>query len=207
MFDDGGGDVHTPQVRFSGFNDEWVEKKLGEVSTVVRGSSPRPIHDAKWFDKTSDVGWLKISDVTSQNGQIKHLSLHLSELGQEKTRVLIEPHLLLSIAATVGSPVMTYVKTGVHDGFVIFEDSRFEKEFMFYRLELFKPSWKRYGQPGSQVNLNIDLVKNQKFNVPSLPEQQKIGQLFKKLDARISNEQTKIEQLKAQKQGLLQRML
>ena len=63
------------------------------------------------------------------------------------------------------------------------------------------------GGNGAIGNLKKNDLDNHLARIPSLPEQQKIGQLFKQLDARISNEQTKIEQLKAQKQGLLQRML
>ena len=63
------------------------------------------------------------------------------------------------------------------------------------------------GQGISRYNVSKIKLLEISVPVPSLPEQQKIGQLFKQLDARISNEQTKIEQLKAQKQGLLQRML
>ena len=54
--------------------------------------------------------------------------------------------------------------------------------------------------------VSLDFLK-ETVQLPTLPEQQKIGQLFKHLDTCISNEQSKIEQLKAQKQGLLQRML
>ena len=55
----------------------------------------------------------------------------------------------------------------------------------------------------SKGNLQKTLVSFPK----DFEEQQKIGQFFKHLDSRISNEQSKIEQLKAQKEGLLQRML
>ncbi|UZM98901.1 hypothetical protein OL548_32400 [Lysinibacillus sp. MHQ-1] len=78
---------------------------------------------------------------------------------KKKTRVLNEPHLLLSIAATVGKPVVNYIKTGVHDGFLIFQNPKFNREFMFQYLEMFRPKWYLYGQPGSQVNLNSELVK------------------------------------------------
>ncbi|MFD3057675.1 restriction endonuclease subunit S domain-containing protein [Streptococcus agalactiae] len=95
-------------------------EELGELSNIVRGASPRPIQDPKWFDTESDVGWLRISDVTEQEGRITYLQQRISKLGQEKTRVLKDSHLLLSIAATVGKPVINYVKTGIHDGFLVF---------------------------------------------------------------------------------------
>lgn len=87
-----------PQLRFKGFTDPWVQRNLGDLAEIVRGASPRPIQDPKWFDDSSEIGWLRISDVTEQNGRIHHLDQHISEAGQAKTRVLTEPHLLLSIA-------------------------------------------------------------------------------------------------------------
>lgn len=195
-----------PEIRFAGFTDAWEQRKLGELATIVRGASPRPIQDPKWFDTESDVGWLRIADVTEQDGRIYYLEQHISKLGQEKTRVLIEPHLLLSIAATVGKPVVNYVKTGVHDGFLIFLNAIFDREFMFQWLEMFRPKWQKYGQPGSQVNLNSELVRNQEILIPNNEEQQKIGSFFKQLDDTIALHQRELDSLKEMKKSLLQQM-
>ncbi|MGO0107002.1 restriction endonuclease subunit S [Streptococcus suis] len=194
---------NIPAYRFQGYTDAWELRKLGELAEIVRGASPRPIQDPKWFDEQSEIGWLRISDVTEQDGRIYHLEQKISELGQQKTRVLVEPHLLLSIAATVGKPVVNYVKTGVHDGFLIFLEPRFEQEFMFQWLEMFRSSWSKYGQPGSQVNLNSDLVKNQELSIPSLPEQKAIGTFFSTLDRHITLHQRKLDTLKEQKKTYL----
>ena len=196
----------VPEIRLDGFEGEWEEKYIGELADIVRGASPRPIQDPKWFDPNSEIGWLRISDVTSQNGRIHSLEQKISKLGQEKTRVLTEPHLLLSIAATVGKPVVNYVKTGVHDGFLIFMNPKFDREFMFQWLEMYREKWNRYGQPGSQVNLNSDIVKNQKILVPCMEEQQAIGAYFSNLDNLISAHQEKISQLETLKKKLLQDM-
>ncbi|EHU9676070.1 restriction endonuclease subunit S [Enterococcus faecalis] len=184
----------------------WELCKLGTLAEIVRGASPRPIQDSKWFDNTSDVGWLRISDVTEQNGRIYKLEQKLSKAGQEKTRVLRKPHLLLSIAATVGKPVVNYVNTGVHDGFLIFLNPLFDREFMFQWLEMFTPKWQKYGQPGSQLNLNSELVRNQELRMPSTNEQEKIGMLFQYLDDTITLHQRKLDQLKKLKKAYLQEM-
>lgn len=195
-----------PVVRFKGFCDEWQGTKLGKVSKIVRGASPRPISDPKWFDNDSNVGWLRISDVTSQDGRIHHLEQHISKQGQAKTRVISEPHLLLSIAATVGKPLINYVKTGVHDGFLIFIEPHFDLEFMFQWLEMFRPQWSKYGQPGSQINLNSDLVKNQIIYLPSREEQNQIGIFFNQIDSLINLHQQKINNINSVKKSLLQKM-
>ena len=196
----------VPEIRLDGFEGEWEENYIGDLADIVRGASPRPIQDPKWFDTNSEIGWLRISDVTSQNGRIYSLEQKISKLGQEKTRVLTEPHLLLSIAATVGKPVVNYVKTGVHDGFLIFMNPKFDREFMFQWLEMFREKWNRYGQPGSQVNLNSDIVKNQKILVPCMEEQQIIGAYFSNLDNLIATHQDKISELETLKKKLLQDM-
>ncbi|AZP03770.1 restriction endonuclease subunit S [Jeotgalibaca ciconiae] len=195
-----------PEIRFLGFADDWEQRKLGELSEISRGASPRPIQDPKWFDKDSDIGWLRIADVTEQNGRITQLEQKISNLAEEKTRVLLTPHLLLSIAATVGKPVINYVKTGVHDGFLIFYKPQFDQEFMFQWLEMFRPKWQKYGQPGSQVNLNSELVKNQEILLPSLDEQIKISTFFKTLDDAIALHQRELELLKQSKKAFLQKM-
>lgn len=198
--------IKTPKRRFKGFTGEWEEVTLGDIADIVRGASPRPIQDPKWFDNKSEIGWLRISDVTEQGGRINYLEQRISVLGEEKTRVLVTPHLLVSIAATVGKPVINYVKTGVHDGFLIFLNPKFDLEFMFQWLEMFNPKWKQYGQPGSQVNLNSDIVKNQKIYLPNLQEQHKIGEFFSQLDERIELQKSKIEKMKALKKAYLSEM-
>ena len=197
---------NKPRIRFKGFTEDWEQRKLGDLAEIVRGASPRPISDPKWFDNNSNVGWLRIADVTAQDGRIRYLEQKISELGQEKTRVIKTPHLLLSIAATVGKPVINYVPTGVHDGFLIFLNPKFNILFTFWWLEMFREKWNKYGQPGSQVNLNSDLVKNQVINIPNEKEQEKISSFLEALDKIITLHQCKLEKLKLTKKALLQKL-
>ncbi len=196
----------VPEIRFKGFSGEWEDKKLAELAEIVRGASPRPIEDPKWFDSQSSVGWLRIRDVTEQDGRINYLEQRISKLGQEKTRVLHEKHLLLSIAASVGKPVVNYVETGVHDGFLIFKKPLFELEFMYQWLKSFEAKWQKYGQPGSQVNLNSDIVKSQAVTIPTDEEQTTIGTYFQKLDSLISQHQQKHDKLSSIKKAMLEKM-
>lgn len=179
---------------------------MGKVSKIVRGASPRPIKDPKWFEKDSHVGWIRISDVTEQNGRIRHLTQHLSKAGETKTRVLEQPHLLLSIAASVGFPAINYVPIGVHDGFLIFLNSKFNIDYMFYWLEKFRPLWRKYGQPGSQINLNSDIVSNTRLALPKEAEQSKVSNFLNKVELLITLQQRKLEQLTQLKKAMLQQL-
>lgn len=196
----------APVLRFKGFTNDWEQRKLGDISEIIRGASPRPISDPKWFNSNSNIGWLRISDVTAQHGRIQHLSQHISILGQAKTRVISTPHLLLSIAASVGYPVINYVKTGVHDGFLIFENPKFNIDFGFYWLAFYKHEWQKFGQPGSQVNLNSSIVKKTNIGLPDNVEQKAIVHLLKLIDNCITLQQRKLKLLKVMKKALSQYM-
>ena len=196
----------VPNIRFKGFEDEWKNLKLGELSEIARGASPRPINNKKWFSKNSKIGWLRISDVTEQNGRIFYLKQKLSIQGQKKTRVIKTKHLLLSIAATVGSPVINYIPTGVHDGFLIFYNPKFDIEFMFQWLQKYRKNWSKFGQPGSQVNLNSEIVRNQKVYIPEEKEEREIANLFLKIDRLLDLQQQKIESLELLKKALLKKL-
>lgn len=190
--------------RFKGYSDPWEKRKLGELANIRRGASPRPIKNKKWFSQTSQVGWIRISDVTEQNGRIHQVEQHLSDAGQKKTLVLKSKHLLLSIAATVGKPVQNYIQVGVHDGFIVFMDPKFDLDFMFYFLEKYRPNWARFGQPGSQININSELVRDLVVSIPTVHEQVAVAQFIITLDNLIAATQSRLSSLELLKKSLLQ---
>ena len=199
--------LKCPEIRFQQFKEAWSETTLGNLSQIRRGASPRPIEDPKWFDNDGVFGWLRIADVTQQNGRIFDIEQKLSVEGQKKTLILEEPHLILSIAATVGKPVINYVPTGIHDGFIVFLNLNADREFIFQWLERFRPNWFKLGQPGSQLNLNSELVKNQSiFLSPLMEEQTQIGNFFKNLDQSIALQEKKLTQTQNLKKAMLEKM-
>ena len=196
----------APKLRFKGFTNDWEQRELGELSNIRRGASPRPISDPKWFSNESDIGWIRISDVTEQNGRIKNVEQKLSNLGIEKTLILDEGELILSIAASVGKPVINYIKTGIHDGFIVFLNPQFHRDFMFAWLERNQFIWNRYGQPGSQVNINSEIVKKQKVLLPNIKEQEKISNMILKFEDMITLHNLKKEKIEKLKLDLVRRL-
>lgn len=77
---------------------------------------------------------------------------------------------------------------------------------MFQWLLMFKPYWNKYGQPGSQVNLNSDIVGNQSVAFPTTSEQERIANFFSELDTAITLHEEKKHQLERLKSDLLQKM-
>ncbi|HHJ9937359.1 TPA: restriction endonuclease subunit S, partial [Streptococcus pyogenes] len=59
---------------------------------------------------------------------------------------------------------------------------------------------------GGQGNLSASIVKGLELYLPSLPEQEAIGDFFQTLDQQMSQIEDKLTELKALKQTLLNRL-
>lgn len=188
--------------------EDWEVKRLGEVSNILRGASPRPISDPKWFDNNSNIGWVRISDVSNSNKILIKTEQYLSNKGIEKSRLVKRDNIIMSICATVGKPIYTGIDVCIHDGFVVFDELSLDKEFFYYMLSNKEKSWYRYGQTGSQMNLNTNIVENERVNIPiKIEEQQKIAQILSTWDQAIELKEKLIEEKKQQKKGLMQKLL
>ncbi|MBC6404104.1 MAG: restriction endonuclease subunit S, partial [Hyphomonadaceae bacterium] len=99
----------TPALRFPEFRDTppWQVKRLGEVADIKRGASPRPISSPIWFDDESDIGWVRISDVTASGRVLLKTTQNLSQEGVKKSRIVPPGHIIMSICGTIGKPICT----------------------------------------------------------------------------------------------------
>ena len=202
--------LFSQQLRFKADDGsefgEWSNKTIGDVANIKRGASPRPINDSKWFDDSSSIGWVRISDVSKSKKYLLQTEQYLSTLGIQKSRLVPKGNLIMSICATIGKPIYTGFDVCIHDGFVVFSELQAIHEYAYYYLEYIEKNWYQYGQPGTQVNLNSDIVSNEAFPFPCLEEQTKIANFLSAIDQKIDVVSEQLEQAKLWKKGLLQQM-
>ena len=199
----------TGARRLPGFQDEWVYTKLGDIAKIQRGASPRPIDLPRWYDTSSPVGWVRISDVTASNGiLLERTKDYLSEEGIAKSRLVSKGGLIMSICATVGIPVITNIDVCIHDGFVSFSNLIYvDKLFLLYKLKELEANFKTLGQMGSQSNLNTNLVNGYKILLPTIEEQMKIAKCLRDLDIELETLYDQKKKFKLIKQGMMQKLL
>lgn len=197
----------TGQRRLPGFGGEWEKKKLGDLASIQRGASPRPIDSPIWFDEHSNVGWVRISDVSSSSMFLMKTSQCLSDLGIKNSRFVKKSSLIMSICATVGRPIITEIDVCIHDGFVVFDELSIEKEFLYYYLKFIEPGWSKHGQTGSQMNLNTPLINGTEISVPGQNEQKAIADLLFSLDAEIDEIENLLTKSRQIKQSMMQELL
>jgi len=187
---------------------DWKIDRLGNYTDICRGASPRPISDPIYFGE-SEVGWVRISDVTKSKYYLKNTTQYLSPIGEAKSVRVYPGDLIMSICATVGKPVILAMDACIHDGFVLFSNYQdtFTKEFLLYWLAENEKTFINMGQPGTQVNLNTSLVGSLKTIIPSLDEQKNIVEIIGVTNKKINNEEKLLKKLTLKKKGLMQDLL
>ena len=162
----------------------WEVKKVKRLCLVRRGASPRPIEDPIYFDDEGEYAWVRIADVTASERYLEHTTQRLSPLGKSKSVALEPGELLVSIAATVGKPVITKIKCCIHDGFVYFVELHENREFLYYVFSCGEP-YKGLGKLGTQLNLNTDTIGDIYLPRPSGAEQEVTAAFLDRETARI----------------------
>ena len=185
----------------------WEILSIRRLSQVKRGASPRPIDNPKYFDDDGEYAWVRISDVTASNMYLLETTQKLSNLGKSYSVPLMPGSLFLSIAGSVGKPIITKIKVCIHDGFVYFPEYKQNTKFLYYIFYSEQP-YIGLGKMGTQLNLNTDTVGAIKIPIPPLSEQQKIAQFLDdktaKIDQAVNLAEKQIALLKEHKQILIQ---
>jgi type I restriction enzyme, S subunit len=189
--------------------DGWLETTIGRLTQVRRGASPRPIQDPRWF---SDVGpgWVRISDVSRSKRVLTETEQRLSSDGVARSIRLGPGDLILSIAATIGKPIVLGIEACIHDGFVYFpdlDDRCVNRSFLYYFFQAKQSDLARRGQPGTQKNINTGIVEAIGIQLPPLDEQRKIAAILSAVDDAIEQTQAVIDELQVVKKALMTELL
>lgn len=186
-------------------NPDWEERPLGDLVTVKRGGSPRPIQDY-----LSDTGyrWLKISDATKEPSPfIFEIKEHIKEEGLKKTTLLKAGKLVLSNSATPGLPKILQVDTCIHDGWLHFPESHFSNEFLYLLFKKIRPELLQQGNGSIFTNLKTDILKEYPIPIADDESLEFFDNQVKPLFEKLLSNQTQIRTLTALRDTLLPKLM
>lgn len=152
----------------------WDVRRVKSLSPVKRGASPRPIADPKYFSDEGDFAWVRIADVSASNRFLEATTERLSDLGASLSVKMMPGSLFLSIAGSVGKPIISKIKCCIHDGFVYFPRLAENVEYMYYLFSTGR-MYDGLGKLGTQLNLNTETVGSITIPLPPRVEQQEIA--------------------------------
>jgi len=158
----------------------WEYKKLGDVCTVERGGSPRPI-DKFITNDENGINWIKIGD-TSDSMYITSTAQRIMKEGMKKSRYVKPGDFLLSNSMSFGRPYILKIDGCIHDGWLVLRDEEkvFDKRFLYYYLSS-KSTYKKFeamAVGGVVNNLNSEMVRNTYVPIPNKDVQLKIANQF-----------------------------
>ena len=201
---------NKPQLRFPEFEEEWVEKKLGDITSKI-GSGKTP--------KGGDKVYLKqgIHFIRSQNVINDRLILdetHISDKTHSEmkgSKVFANDILLNITGGSIGRSCVVpndFIEGNVNQHVSIIRLKKDNPKF----LQSILSSWRGQklvfqGMTGSgREGLNFESIKGFKFTIPTPPEQTKIANFLTAVDKRINLLQKKKAELEQYKKGVMQRI-
>ncbi|MGH1830642.1 restriction endonuclease subunit S [Enterococcus gilvus] len=202
------GSKEQPELRFSGFNDDWKELRLGDVTNRVKGNDGRM--DLPTLTISAGAGWLD---------QRERFSGNIAGKEQKNYTLLKKGQLSYnhgnSKLAKYGAvfELRTYEEALVPRVYHSFEaNSIVVPDFIEYMFATKKPD-RELGKLISSgarmdglLNINYDDFMGIKIEIPSIDEQKDISKLLRDVDITITLHQQELTTLQQTKQGFLQKM-
>lgn len=189
---------------------DWEEKLLGEVISVFRGGSPRPIQNFI-TNESNGLNWIKIGDTSPKGKYIKDTREKIIPEGEKYSRRVNVGDFLLSNSMSFGRPYILKTEGCIHDGWLVLQnyDLHFESEFLYYLLtsKLVIDQYKSKASGSGVLNLNKELVKNVSLQYPKISEQTRIATILSDMDSEIEALEQKLAKARQIKQGMMQELL
>jgi type I restriction enzyme S subunit len=189
----------------------WQVKKFGYISRVVRGASPRPAGDTRYFDGDF-IPWITVGEVTKdEKVYLTSTETMLTEEGATNSRTIRSHTLVLTNSgATLGVPKILSITGCANDGIVAFEGLREDtnKVFLYYYLRSLTENLRdRIKQGSGQPNLNTDIIKAISVPFPPPAEQAAIAAYLDsettELDALVAKVEMAVERLHEYRSALI----
>ena len=185
-------------------NKKWMTYPLGELCTIVRGGSPRPIE--RYLGGT--IPWIKIGDATTgENIYLNSTKEYIIQEGVKKSRMIKAGSLIFAnCGVSLGFARIITFDGCIHDGWLAMEDidEKLDKIFLLYSLNQMTEYFRKTAPAGTQPNLNTNIMKMHRQIVPPMEMQKAFISFVKCADRQKQIVQQSLEKLELMKKVLMQ---
>ena len=185
-------------------NKGWDVQVLGELCTIIRGGSPRPIEQYLG----GDIPWIKIGDATdSENIYLNSTKEHIIREGVKKSRMVKAGSLIFAnCGVSLGFARIITFDGCIHDGWLAMEDidSQLDKVFLLQSLNQMTDHFRKIAPEGTQPNLNTAIMKNYIQIIPPLKLQKEFITFSEQIDKLKFEQQQQLEKTQILFDSLMQ---
>ncbi len=192
----------------------WVWCRLGELYEVVRGSSPRPKGDLRYWAKSrTEYHWIKIADFTPYGIRdvLTDTREFLTELGTTKSRFVKQTDLIVAASGvgSVGKCIKLGIEGYIYDGLIALRNINHDtiREFLYIFLKFKELDIYKVATGANWLNINTEIFSKYILPLPPLSEQQAIVQKVEQLLHQVSELETEVAQSQVYAEQLMQAVL
>jgi len=158
---------------------KWEKVEIENLCTLVRGSSPRPKGDIRYYG--GEVPRLMVSDVTRDGMYVIPKTDYLTEQGAKLSRPMKKGEVVMAVSGNPGLPSILSIDACIHDGFVGFRNlsSKILPEYFYFVLLHQKETNNLLSVGAVFKNLTTDQIKKFQIPLPSLDIQKQIVEKIK----------------------------
>jgi type I restriction enzyme S subunit len=189
-------------------SEDWEVKKLGNLGRVIRGASPRPQGDRRYYG--GNIPRLMVEDVTRDGKYVTPRVDFLTEEGAKRSRPCKKSTLTIVCSGTVGIPSFLAVDACIHDGFLALVDinKRVSKDYLYHQLMILKGRFEISATHGGVfTNLTTNILNDFQIPLPPFAEQEAIAPTLTDVDALITSLDKLIAKKRDIKQTTMQQLL
>jgi type I restriction enzyme S subunit len=192
--------------------EDWEVKTLSELGTVVRGGSPRPAGDPRFFNGNY-IPWLTVAALTNipdHQQRVTETASFLTEAGSRQSRRLASGTLIIANSgATLGVTKLLGVDCCANDGIAaIIAQHSGDRSFLgFYVNTRLRELREVIATGNGQPNLNTGLIGKIIVPFPSSQEQESIAEALSDVDALLGGLERLITKKRDLKQAAMQQLL
>ncbi|MFS1160783.1 restriction endonuclease subunit S [Enterococcus lactis] len=205
MFPKNGAKV--PELRFAGFADDWEERKLGDLSKdTIGGGTPKTSVTEFW---NGEIPWIQSSDLANDKLYGVLPKKFITEDAVKNSATKLIPANSIAIVTRVGVGKLAFMPYEFASSQDFLSLSNLQVDCNFGMYSIYKMLQRELNNiQGTSIKgiTKADLLDKETFVPIKVEEQQKIGSFFKQLDDTIALHQRKLDLLKEQKKGFLQKM-
>lgn len=193
--------------------EHWAWCRLGEISNIQRGSSPRPKGDSRYFAKSqTSYNWITISDISSfcEGNKLKQTKEHLTEEGSKHSRFVDVNEFIIAVSgSTTGKCCLTEIDGYIYDGLAVVKqiNSNLPSEFLMNYMTYLYAHINNSKSGASFPNINTDFLNNLIYPLPPLHEQEQIVSKLEELMAFCDGLEQSIKESQGYNEKLLQQVL
>lgn len=197
--------IFSQKLRFKDENGndypEWEEKKLGEVGEIVTGKTPSTDNESLW---NGEIQFITPTDIKNSKYQLNSAR---TIKANSRVRILPKKSIMYTCIASIGKMALSIFPCITNQQINTLIPKKQNNEYIYYALLKITPQI-----IATQSSTTLPIINKTEFSkfiipLPTFPEQEKIADFLSTIDEKIDVLEKKLEELKEQKKGLMQKLL